>query len=131
MSFEEVSAIIGIGGRKKIKYSECNYSLGPAKPRAIFRNNALEEVGFSKYFEDDLVYMDIDFFKDNEIEVVKKLLYYNKVETYETVGFLVFFSLGIALTGFHDQDEGQKSVSVFKKGVWDEMRDEMTVYKSE
>lgn len=41
------------------------------------------------------------------------------------VGFVVLLNLGIALTGFHDQDESQKAVTVFERGRWDVLRDQM------
>lgn len=43
---------------------------------------------------------------------------------YEFVGFLIFFGLGITVTGFHDEDESQKAITVFREGRWDEYRQE-------
>lgn len=40
----------------------------------------------------------------------------------ECVGFLVFMELGVALTGYHDNDEAQRALTVFRKGRWDCMR---------
>jgi hypothetical protein len=37
----------------------------------------------------------------------------------ERLGFLVFTKLGVATTGFHDDDPGQYAVTVFPKGAWD------------
>jgi hypothetical protein len=37
-----------------------------------------------------------------------------------TFSILVFLKLGIALTGFHDGEESDLSVSVFESGRWDE-----------
>jgi hypothetical protein len=38
----------------------------------------------------------------------------------EIVGFLVLRDLGVTLTGFHDNDEAQKAVTVFERGRWDD-----------
>jgi hypothetical protein len=47
---------------------------------------------------------------------------------YEFVGFLIFLGLGITLTGFHDNDESQKAITVFRAGRWDEFKSEMTLF---
>jgi len=39
----------------------------------------------------------------------------------EIFGFLVFLKLGITCTGFHDDDEGQRAITVFQRGHWDKM----------
>jgi hypothetical protein len=39
-------------------------------------------------------------------------------------GFVVFFGLGLTLTGF-DEDEDDKAVTVFEKGRWDDIKTEM------
>jgi len=41
------------------------------------------------------------------------------------VGFIVLLSLGVAFTGFHDDDESQKAVSVFGKGSYDDLQQKM------
>lgn len=40
-------------------------------------------------------------------------------------GFVVFFGLGLTMTGFHDDDETQKAVTVFAKGRWDRVKPRM------
>jgi len=37
----------------------------------------------------------------------------------EVVGFLVFLKLGVNTTGYHDNDQSQRAINVFKKGYWD------------
>jgi hypothetical protein len=34
------------------------------------------------------------------------------------VGFVIFLELGIQLSGFHDNDEPQRSISLIKRGTW-------------
>jgi hypothetical protein len=41
------------------------------------------------------------------------------------LGFVVFFNLGIALTGYHDDDEDQLAFSAFVRGAWDHRRSKM------
>jgi hypothetical protein len=43
----------------------------------------------------------------------------------EVVGFIVLLSLGLAFTGFHDDDESQKAVSLFAKGGYEDLRPKM------
>ena len=47
----------------------------------------------------------------------------------DVTGFLVFLKLGVNITGFHDNNESQKSFNIFKKGWWDDMLEEATPYK--
>jgi hypothetical protein len=37
----------------------------------------------------------------------------------ETLGFLVFLGLGVNTTGYHDNDNSQRAINVFKRGFWD------------
>lgn len=46
----------------------------------------------------------------------------------ECFGYLLYLNLGIAATGFHDNDEDQRAISVFKKGRWDSMKDNFTPF---
>jgi hypothetical protein len=43
----------------------------------------------------------------------------------EYVGFVVLYGLGLALTGFHDQDRSQLAVTAFAPGTWDDLRARM------
>jgi hypothetical protein len=38
---------------------------------------------------------------------------------YEWVGFAVFLSLGVAVSGYHDNDSSQRAITVSKLGRWD------------
>jgi hypothetical protein len=37
----------------------------------------------------------------------------------ECLGFLVFLSLGVTITGYHDGDVDQRALTVFRPGRWD------------
>jgi hypothetical protein len=39
---------------------------------------------------------------------------------WETPGFLIFRRIGVAKTGYHDDDEYQRSLGVYAPGAWDE-----------
>lgn len=44
---------------------------------------------------------------------------------YEYVGFVVLLNLGLTMTGFHDNDDSQKAVTVFAKGRWDGVKSQL------
>jgi hypothetical protein len=49
-------------------------------------------------------------------------------EAKELVGFVVLLKLGIAFTGFHDEDQSQRSISVFVAGAYDELIPKMKFF---
>ena len=48
---------------------------------------------------------------------------------YEYQGFIVLLSLGMTLTGVHDDDPSQKAVTVFAEGRWDGLRGRMRRFR--
>lgn len=44
----------------------------------------------------------------------------------ECFGFLLFLDIGLAATGFHDDDEDRRAISIFQKGRWDSMKENFT-----
>ena len=40
----------------------------------------------------------------------------------DSLGFIVLKKLGIAVSGIHDHDKPQLAVTVFRKGLWDDVR---------
>jgi len=40
------------------------------------------------------------------------------------VGFVVFFKLGLTLTGFHDDDNAEQAITAFRLGRWDDLKGE-------
>jgi hypothetical protein len=50
-------------------------------------------------------------------------------DVFDSYGFLVFMNLGITVTGFHDDDESQKAITVFRKGRWDDSRTGSTSFR--
>jgi hypothetical protein len=47
----------------------------------------------------------------------------------EVLGFVVLPRLGLTLTGFHDSDDGQRSVSAFAPGRWERFEAEMKPFQ--
>ncbi len=43
-------------------------------------------------------------------------------QPFENVGFVAFFKLGISVTGFHDDDDSQKAIVVYRAGRIDDWR---------
>jgi hypothetical protein len=46
-------------------------------------------------------------------------------EAQGVLGFVVLLNLGITVTGVHDDDQGQRAVTAFRKGRWDRVRASM------
>ena len=63
-----------------------------------------------------------------EMDLIDWLMTFDP-KPYEFVGFLIFFELGITVTGFHESDESQKAITIFRKGRWDEIREDAELYK--
>jgi hypothetical protein len=47
----------------------------------------------------------------------------------EVLGFIVSLKLGIALSGFHDGDQCQMAIHVFREGEWDCFRSKMKPFR--
>lgn len=59
----------------------------------------------------------IRLFEEPGVDVMKKLRDLDR-SPIEKVGVTIFLNIGIALTGFLNEDDDQKSVSVFARGRW-------------
>ena len=101
--------------RRKINSrKEPDWRFGIYSIRFGAEDGLLCEIGFSTQCVVKLD--DIDVFSDpNAFE--KILLKDSNI--FESYGFLVFFGLGITLTGFHDRSESDKAMTVFQRGRWD------------
>lgn len=67
----------------------------------------------------------VNLFGDPPGDVLKKLIDLDG-EPYLYLGFVVFLRIGISLTGFHDDDIDQKSVTLFAEGAWHKRINKMT-----
>ena len=78
---------------------------------------SLVHVGFGRQME-GVRFKDIFIFIENDKVVLQKLINEDR-QPFFYLGFVVFLNLGIALTGFHDNDISQKAVTQFVRGAWD------------
>jgi len=85
--------------------------------------NELVEIGFSRNIL-ELQYEDVEIFVEPPKDVFKKLASLDG-NPYENVGFIVLLKLGITLTGFHDDDINQRAVTVFTRGRWDDLMQDL------
>jgi hypothetical protein len=46
----------------------------------------------------------------------------------EVLGFILSLKMGLALSGFHDDDHSQMAVHAFREGDWDQFRPRMTPF---
>jgi hypothetical protein len=89
--------------------------------------DTLVEISF--YGNQSVAFEAMDVFQTPGTEVISRLSEADG-KPLETVGILVFLNLGIAMTGFLQEDEpGQKSISVFAKGRWDSEIEDLKPFK--
>lgn len=91
-----------------------------------------------RYDVDSETVAEIAFHPNSGIEFEGKQLYNEDELTsflsskddspYECFGFVVFLEIGIAITGFHDGDVGERAITAFKKGRWDSMRNSFQAF---
>jgi len=78
---------------------------------------ALSHIGFGRQMK-NIRFKDNNLFLDNESVILAKLVAEDG-NPLTCLGFIVFFNLGITLTGFHDQNVSQKALTMFPRGAWD------------
>lgn len=101
-------------------YGEREERRGPLIVRYSTQDSKVVEITFTPLAR--LYYEGVGLFQ--KTDVISFLSQYD--QPFEFVGFVVFLDLGMAVAGFHDDDESQKSITVFRKGHWDEFRAELT-----
>lgn len=143
MSHRELVPYIGIGSIHFGMVADAVADVaGPPDSTSINRKNELEE-----YRGDLIVRFDAETNQVVELAVGPKFgvtvegkdLYdladpVSYLETkdpnpVECFGFVLFLNLGIALTGFHDQDPEQEAITVFKRHRWDGMADSFVPFE--
>lgn len=50
-------------------------------------------------------------------------------ELVEALGFILSLKLGLAFSGFHDDDESQRAIHAFREGDWDMFRERMKPFR--
>jgi len=124
MTPEEVAALIGdpdrvfpdpFGNRSELR---SGYSLGYDA-----NSGQLTEAVFSK---SELLFHGVNLFAvDNVIDFLRK----HDASPQTAVGVIFFLKLGLSLTGFHDGEDDQKSISVTRKGHWDEFLEDFVPFE--
>ena len=114
----DVLAAFGEPRRKSVnRRGESDWSYGDHSVRFSKMDDALVEIAFLKTAK--VMLNGIDVFGDpGSFARIAEL----DDEVFEFYGFLVFFGLGITLTGFHDKDEAQKALTMFHRGRWDQFK---------
>ena len=102
---------------------ETEHDYGSVIARFSKEEDALVELSFipktSKLLFNKKDLFDVEH-NGNPIKILHKV----DPNIFETCGYLIFLNLGISVTGYHDDDEEQRSISVFKKGYWDDELDD-------
>ncbi|MDQ1924645.1 hypothetical protein [Massilia pseudoviolaceinigra] len=73
-------------------------------------------------------YNEISLFTEDPNIVLRKLIAADG-NPQLLLGFVIFLNLGLTLTGFHDNDESQKAVTLFERGFHDESLQEMKPFR--
>jgi hypothetical protein len=104
-------------GEKNTSYESFGIRYSP-------HTGGLVEIGFSKSAK--VSFLGIDVFQEST--AFERILQ-EDTSPYESVGFIVLLDLGITLTGFHDDDEQQKAITVFERGRWDHLKSKFKKFR--
>lgn len=120
MSPGEVEAAIGPPDAVGTNYlGEREEDRGPTKVHYSLGDTKVAEIGFLPQVH--VAFEGVDLFRrPDPIQLLAQ-----RADPFECLGVIVFPKLGISLSGFHDRDESQKAITVFRPGRWDEFRDHM------
>jgi hypothetical protein len=108
---------VNLLGEKNAQYEYFSIRYSPT-------DNKLVEISFSKTAK--LMFNGLDIFGDPK---AFQTLLSEDANPYECVGFIILLDLGIALTGFHDDDESQLAVTVFTRGKWDRLKEKFRKFQ--
>lgn len=88
-----------------------------------FRDGILFQIGATRDSA-GITFKNVDIFSAEPFSVLKTM----EVEAggaFEMYGFIVFLTLGVSLTGFHDDDLDGKAMTVAVLEEWQSVRDEL------
>ena len=81
-------------------------------------NDQVYSVSFSPLGKVELRFGSVNLFDDeagiNPITVFLKA----DPSPYESYGFIIFDKIGVAVTGYHNDDKSQRAITVYKEGTW-------------
>ncbi len=127
MTPDEVAAVLGPpdGSRFNADMQEIRERRRESALQAVYSANdkRLVELGFSSPIS-ELRFDGVQLFSAKSDEALRHVIQHDG-DPFVTHGFIVFLGLGITMTGFDDDDEAQKAVTVFEKGRWDAVKPRM------
>lgn len=126
MSAAQLASTVGREVRVDTNYlGEPDYRYRGFAVRLSVTERAVVEVGVFPEIEVPVVLNGTDIFGS---PVAFRELINLDGSPFECVGFIVLLNLGVALTGFHDNDPSQKAVTAFARGRWDNFRGKLKPY---
>ncbi|TDS17303.1 hypothetical protein [Sphingobacterium paludis] len=136
MTQEEVAKKLGKPDSIRDQGDEIRESRAGHDLQVVYAKNGggIVEMGFGSGIR-SLHYDGIYVFEEKPLDVLTHITASGS-KIYELLGFLVLLDMGITFTAFHnldddgeDDDNGEKAVTVFKSGRWDNFRDRLSEYK--
>ncbi len=122
MTAKEVAKHLGKPDSEKVNFEgNRNEYRANKKVRIGFaaEKEKVRDLSFSPDKNLRLFFQDVDLLSDSQrFEALLK----GDNEPQESMGFLVFFKIGVAVTGYHDGDKSQRAITVFAKGAFDDIR---------
>lgn len=110
---EEIERLLGEPQKvKQTRTGRTRLEYGMTMPAFVFDNGGLNEMNLLPDVSELLEYKGMDLFSLPEDEVLRHLQQ-DDPNVRESNGFVIFFGLGLALTGFHDEMPEQKAITVF------------------
>lgn len=118
MSQAEVASVVGTPERvKQTRLGEQEEQRAGVLVRYSKTGDGVVEITFLP--TETLLFNGLNLFQVDPIQA----LLLSDPAAFEWVGFIVFLSLGVAVTGYHDNDPSQRAITVSKRGRWDAYRE--------
>lgn len=86
------------------------------------------QMGFNTDFDGKVILKGIDLFGDPD--ALDKLLACDS-DSHLWVGFVLLMGLGVRLGGFHEVEEGGRTVSIFERGRYDAKIPRFTLFRAD
>lgn len=120
---EDVERMLGQPSKVKQTYTgKTRLEYSTSMPAFVFADRMLIEINLLPDISEPFEYMGMNLFATAEDAVLGGLMRYDP-DIRESNGFLIFFGLGLALTGFHDGMREQKAITIFSHNHhWTEKR---------
>ena len=125
---DEVRTAVGPPKREGKSRGEYEMVYGDDGFLALFfepKEQKVAEIGFAPSEDLTLLFEGTDLFRD---PTAFDSVLSRHGKALDAMGSIVFSDLGLSFSGFHDQDEEHKAVTVFSRGRWDEVLTGATPY---